>query len=319
MSLPKSIRLADYAPPPFLISDVDLDISLDDDHAAVRARLSIKRNPMWPPPTRRSGSTARTWRCSGSASARALTPGEFVLDGNALIVEPVPDAFILETESRIEPQNNTRLMGLYASKTGYFTQCEAEGFHTYLLPRSSRRDVALHDDDPCRKAALPGAAVRQPCRRRRRRRRPALGSVARPVSPKPCYLFALVAARLDEISDRFVTRSGKTATLQIFVQPGKREQGTFAMACLKKAMRWDEEVFGLELDLDQYTIVAVDDFNMGAMENKGLNIFNSKYVLANPQVATDADYMGIDRVVAHEYFHNWTGNRVPAVTGFNCR
>jgi aminopeptidase N len=127
---------------------------------------------------------------------------------------------------------------------------------------------------------------------------------------KPCYLFAMVAAKLDVLEDRFVTRSGKTALLQVYVEPGKLDQAGFAMQCLKRAMRWDEERFGLELDLDRFMIVAVGDFNMGAMENKGLNIFNTKFVLARADTATDLDFMMIDRVVAHEYFHNWTGNRV---------
>jgi len=128
--------------------------------------------------------------------------------------------------------------------------------------------------------------------------------------PKPCYLFAMVAAKLDRLDDSFVTRSGRRVRLAIHVDPGKVDQCGFAMQALKRAMRWDEEVFGLEVDLDQYAIVAVGDFNMGAMENKGLNVFNTKYVLARPDTATDADYLGIDRVIAHEYFHNWTGNRV---------
>src|SRR5687767_4640180 len=128
--------------------------------------------------------------------------------------------------------------------------------------------------------------------------------------PKPSYLFAMVAAKLDVLEDTFVTRSGKTARLAIYVEPGKLDQAGFAMQALKKSMKWDEDVFGLELDLDQYMIVAVGDFNMGAMENKGLNIFNTKYILARPDTATDVDYQNIDRVVAHEYFHNWTGNRV---------
>jgi aminopeptidase N len=128
--------------------------------------------------------------------------------------------------------------------------------------------------------------------------------------PKPSYLFAVVAARLDELAEVYVTRSGKRAKLSVFVEPGKLDQAGFAMQALKRAMKWDEDVFGLELDLDQYMIVAVGDFNMGAMENKGLNIFNTKYVLARPDTATDLDYQNIDRVVAHEYFHNWTGNRV---------
>jgi len=312
MSPPKNIRLADYTPPPFLIADVDLDVSLYADHAAVRARLSVRRNPkaaMAGAPLRLDGEDLTLQAVS--LDGRVLVPGDYRLDEGALIIAGVPDAFTLETLSRIEPQNNTRLMGLYRSKTGFFTQCEAEGFRriTWFLDRPdvmSRYTATIHAD----KALCPvllsngnlvAAGDDGDGRHWARWHDP---------FPKPCYLFALVAARLDELTDSFVTRSGKRAALHIFVEPGKRDECTFAMACLKSAMRWDEEVFGLELDLDQYTIVAVDDFNMGAMENKGLNIFNTKYILARPEIATDFDYMNIDRVVAHEYFHNWTGNRV---------
>jgi aminopeptidase N len=238
-------------------------------------------------------------------------PGRYKLDDKSLTLLFMPEAFMLETVARIEPHKNTNLMGLYASKDGLFTQCEPEGFRriTYFIDRPdvmSRYATTIHAD---------------------RARYPHLLSNGNPVDsgdeahgrhwvkwvdpfPKPSYLFAMVAGKLDVLRDTFTTKSGKKAQLAIFVEPGKLDQTDFAMHALKKSMKWDEDVFGLELDLDHYMIVAVSDFNMGAMENKGLNLFNTKYVLARPDTATDGDFMGVDRVVAHEYFHNWTGNRV---------
>ncbi len=246
---------------------------------------------------------------------QSLPSGAYEVDLERLTVHEVPERFTLTTVCRILPQQNTKLMGLYASKDGYFTQCEAEGFRrlTYFLDRPdvmARYTTTIHAD----RAAFPillsngnlvasGADEGQPGHSRHWAR-------WEDPFPKPSYLFAMVAGNLDKLEDTFVTRSGRPVRLQIFVEPGKLDQCGFAMEALKKSMRWDERVFGLELDLNQYMIVAVGDFNMGAMENKGLNIFNTKYVLARPDTATDSDFMFIDRVVAHEYFHNWTGNRV---------
>jgi len=230
-------------------------------------------------------------------------------------VHEVPARFTLSTVCRIRPQQNSKLMGLFASKDGYFTQCEAEGFRriTYFLDRPdvmSRYTTTIRADRESFPVLLSngnlvgsGADDEQAGRARHWVR-------WEDPFPKPSYLFAMVAGKLDKLEDSFVTRSGRKVALQIYVEPGKLDQSGFAMEALKKSMRWDERVFGLELDLDQYMIVAVGDFNMGAMENKGLNIFNTKYVLARPDTATDSDFMFIDRVVAHEYFHNWTGNRV---------
>jgi aminopeptidase N len=212
---------------------------------------------------------------------------------------------------RFDPWKNTRLEGFYASKDGLFTQCEAEGFRciTYFPDRPDVMAVysvtlhAPHEEFPILLAN--GNLVEYAAEDGGRHR-----ATWKDPFPKPCYLFAMVAAKLDLLEDHFVTRSGKNALLQVYVEPGKLDQAGFAMQCLKRAMRWDEQRFGLELDLDRFMIVAVGDFNMGAMENKGLNIFNTKYVLARADTATDHDFMMIDRVVAHEYFHNWTGNRV---------
>ncbi len=310
--VPTAIYLRDYAPPAFLVRTVALDVALHEEHAEVRARLALARNPA-------AGDRAAPLVLDGdelelvsvALDGRPLAGADYTLDPERLTLRRVPDAFALETVVRIAPRRNTKLMGLYASKDGYFTQCEAEGFRriTFFPDRPdvmARYTVTIRAD---------------------RARCPVLLSNGNLVAsgadgagrhwarwedpfPKPSYLFALVAARLDVLEDRFVTRSGRRARLAIYVEPGKLDQCAFAMQALKKAMKWDEDTFGLELDLDQYAIVAVGDFNMGAMENKGLNIFNTKYVLARPDIATDTDFLNIDRVVAHEYFHNWTGNRV---------
>jgi aminopeptidase N len=227
-----------------------------------------------------------------------------------LTIRNVPDAFTLETVTRIVPQKNTKLEGLYATQCGFVTQCEAQGFRriTWFLDRPDN------------------LAVYTVTVRADRSKHPVLLSNGNRIDagaagdrhwatfedpfPKPSYLFALVAADLEFIEERMQSRSGKDKTLQIYVERGKLDQAAWSMDCLKRAIRWDERRFGLELDLDEYKIVAVGDFNSGAMENKGLNIFNTKYILARPDTATDTDYLNIDRVVAHEYFHNWTGDRV---------
>jgi aminopeptidase N len=303
---PKTIHLKDYTPPAFLICDVELDVDIREDHARVTAKLQVKRN-------------------AGSRGPLVLDGDELqlvsvTLDGKAprhdvaadrLTVHDVPDAFALETVTRIVPQKNTKLEGLYATQHGFVTQCEAEGFRriTWFVDRPdnmARFVVTVRAD----KARFPVLLSNGNC----------TGAGDEPGNrhwsrfddpfPKPSYLFALVAANLEELKDEFVTRSGKRAELSVYVEPGKFDQSAWAMDCLKRALKWDEERFGLELDLEQYKIVAVGDFNSGAMENKGLNIFNTRFVLARPDTATDADYQAIDAVVAHEYFHNWTGDRV---------
>jgi aminopeptidase N len=309
---PTTIYLADYAPPAFLIDSMDLDIDVRDDHAIVRARMAVRRNLAANDPEAPLVLDGDALQLESVAlDGVPLGPGRYKLDEKSLTLLFMPESFVLETAVRIEPHENTKLMGLFASKDGLFTQCEPEGFRriTYFIDRPdvmSRYSTTIHAD---------------------RARYPHLLSNGNPAEsgdeahgrhwvkwvdpfPKPSYLFAMVAAKLDVLRDSFTTKSGKQAQLAIFVEPGKLDQAGFAMQALKKSMKWDEDVFGLELDLDHYMIVAVGDFNMGAMENKGLNIFNTKYVLARQDTATDGDYMGVDRVVAHEYFHNWTGNRV---------
>ena len=235
----------------------------------------------------------------------------FLATDSTLTVDALPDQCTLQTVVRIQPDRNTRLSGLYRSRDGYFTQCEAQGFRriTWFLDRPdvmSIYTVTLHADQATFPVLLAnGNPVDSGDEADGRH-------WAKWEDPfkKPAYLFAIVAGKLDVLRDSFKTASGRSVQLAIYVEPGKLDQCPHAMAALQKSMQWDEERFGLECDLDHYMIVAVGDFNMGAMENKGLNIFNTKYVLARPDVATDVDFENIDRVVAHEYFHNWTGNRV---------
>src|SRR5512134_1385487 len=302
---PKTIHLKDYTPPAFLVTHVELDVDIREDHARVRAKLQVRRNHGSGPLVLDGDELELV-----SVSLDGRTPRHEVA-ADQLTVHDAPDAFTLETVTRIVPQKNTKLEGLYATQHGFVTQCEAEGFRriTWFVDRPdnmARYVVTVHAD----RAKLPVllsngnlvASGDEPGGRHWARFDDPF--------PKPSYLFALVAADLELLEDTFTTRSGKTAKLGVYVEPGKLDQAGWAMDCLKRAMKWDEERFGLELDLDQYKIVAVGDFNSGAMENKGLNIFNTKYVLARPDTATDADYQAIDSVVAHEYFHNWTGDRV---------
>jgi aminopeptidase N len=298
---PKAIYLKDYAPPAFRVDSIDLDVDIRDDHALVRAKLEIRRNG--PGPLVLDGDELEL--VSVALNGKPLKADQYKLSSERLTLAETPDAFALETVTRIVPQKNTKLEGLYATKNGFVTQCEAEGFRriTWFIDRPdvmARYTTTIHAD---------------------RRKYPVLLSNGNLVSsgqdeerhwarfkdpfPKPCYLFAMVAADLEVLRDEY-----KSKQLFVYVERGKLDQAGWAMDCLKRAMRWDERRFGLELDLDQYKIVAVGDFNSGAMENKGLNIFNTRYVLARADTATDVDYLNIDRVVAHEYCHNWTGNRV---------
>ena len=304
---PQTVYLKDYTPPTFLVDTVDLDFVIETGGTTVTATLAMRRNP---------AGTARSLVLDGEEleTLSVAVDGRkvpFLATDNTLTIADVPDAFTLQTVVRIQPETNTRLSGLYRSKDGYFTQCEAQGFRriSWFLDRPdvmSTYTVTLHAD----KDKLPVLLANgNPI---------ASGDEtdgkhwARWADPfkKPAYLFAVVAGKLDVLRDSFRTASGRDVQLAIYVEPGKLDQCPHAMAALQKSMQWDEERFGLECDLDHYMIVAVGDFNMGAMENKGLNIFNTKYVLARSDVATDIDFENIDRVVAHEYFHNWTGNRV---------
>ncbi|ANI77850.1 aminopeptidase N [Sphingobium sp. EP60837] len=306
---PAIIRRQDYRPPDWLVPEIDLDFALDPARTQIRAVLSVARN----------GAHDRYLKLDGDGlvplevkvDGRPLESGEWTLDGGALIIPLTGDAHQIETLVELAPENNSKLMGLYASGGLLCTQCEAEGFRriTFFPDRPdvlSRYSVRM-EADPARFPVLlaNGDPIEQ-------------GSSAdgrhwarwTDPFPKPCYLFALVAGDLACNADSFVTMSGREVKLGIWVKEADLPRTGHAMEALKNSMAWDERVYGREYDLDVFNIVAVADFNFGAMENKGLNIFNSRYILADPETATDIDYDGVEGVVAHEYFHNWSGNRV---------
>ena len=308
---PETIYLKDYKPPVYRIAAVDLHFDLADDGAVVRSRLecSLSDSGQSSPPLVLNGREFEL--ISLAIDGRALGENEYKRDAETLTIEKVPSSFSLEVVTRLRPHENTSLEGLYCSSGNFCTQCEAQGFRkiTYFADRpdvmARYTTTIVADRDKCPVLLANGNPVESgelPDNRH-------FAKWEDPF-PKPCYLFALVAGDLACIEDEFVTCSGRTVSLRIYVQHHNRDKCGHAMASLKKAMRWDEKVFGLEYDLDQYMIVAVDDFNMGALENMGLNVFNSKYVLASSDTATDDDYEWIESVIAHEYFHNWTGNRV---------
>ena len=308
-SAPRAIRLADYQPPAFLIDTVDLAFDLDLSATIVRSRLAVRRNPAGPGGALRLDGE-RMELLGVTLDGTALGANRYTLSPTALEIADMPDAFTLEIETRISPRDNTELSGLYLSGGNFFTQCEAEGFRriTYFPDRPDvmarftttlRADpatcpVLLSNGNPDGQGEADGRAW------------------VRWVDPhpKPAYLFAVVAGDLVAVRDHFTTASGRLVDLAIYVRRGDEDRCDHAMRALKTSMTWDEQVFGLEYDLDVFNIAAVSDFNMGAMENKGLNVFNTKYVLARPETATDSDYQGIESVIAHEYFHNWTGNRI---------
>ncbi|RME64735.1 MAG: aminopeptidase N [Alphaproteobacteria bacterium] len=306
---PQATYLKDYRPPDFLIDTVDLDFRLDAQATRVKSRLVLRRNGAHDRPLTLHGVDLTL--IALARDGKALTPRDYDLDADGLTIARVPDAFTLDIETEIAPARNTQLSGLYVSGGNFCTQCEAEGFRriTYFLDRPdvmARFRVRLEAD----KARYPvllsngnpdGAGDLADGRHWARWHDP---------HPKPAYLFALVAGELVTVRDHFTTMTGRPVELAIHVAARDIDKCGHAMESLKRAMRWDEEQFGLAYDLDVYNIVAVSDFNMGAMENKGLNIFNTRYVLAKPETATDADYDGVESVIAHEYFHNWTGNRV---------
>ncbi len=309
---PQTIYLKDYQPPVFLIKQADLHFYLEADKTRVRSILSVCRNPQ-------SKSAVTDIRLDGeeltligvSLDGQLLDSDAYHLDESSLTLSCVPDEFTLEIEVALCPEKNTALEGLYKSGVMYCTQCEAEGFRkiTYFLDRpdvmtrfsttitasKSLYPVLLSNGNLICTEQLDGDLHRV---------------CWRDPFPKPSYLFALVAGDLRAIEDSYTTASGRVVKLCIYVEPENIDKCDHAMGSLKRAMAWDEEHYGREYDLDIYMIVAVNDFNMGAMENKGLNIFNSKYVLARPDTATDTDFQGIEAVIAHEYFHNWTGNRI---------
>jgi aminopeptidase N len=309
---PRPVRLKDYRPPDWLIDAVDLDVSLDATATTVRAKLKLKPNTAGPPaPLILDGEELKLR--SLTLDGKPLPDGSFLAAPEQLtITQPPNRPFELDIETVVDPAANSRLMGLYRAGTTYCTQCEAEGFRriTYFLDRpdvmavyttrieadKSEAPVLLANGNLVAHGDVPGTNRHF--------------AVWHDPFKKPCYLFALVGGNLARVTDSFTTMSGRQVALHIYVEPGKEERSLYAMDSLKRAMRWDEEVFGREYDLDIFMIVAVSAFNMGAMENKGLNVFNDKYVLASPATATDSDFAHIEAVIAHEYFHNWTGNRI---------
>jgi aminopeptidase N len=310
---PQPVRLADYRPPDFLIDTVDLAFDLGDAETRVKSRLRLRRNPAAKDraaPLRLDGDTLELVALALDGQVLGKNRWRPTPEGG-LELPDVPDDFTLDLETRVLPERNTALSGLYMSGGNFCTQCEPEGFRriTYFIDRPDvmARYTTTVTADKTRFPILlsngnrAGAGEAGDGRHWARWVDP---------HPKPSYLFALVAGDLIAVRDRFTTRSGKSVALAIWVRSGDEDKCGHAMASLKKAMRWDEDVYGLEYDLDVFNIVAVSDFNMGAMENKGLNIFNTRYVLAKPETATDTDFQNIEAVIAHEYFHNWTGNRV---------
>jgi aminopeptidase N len=309
---PRETRLADYRPPEFLVDTVDLAFDLDPAATHVRSRLAVRRNPA-------SADADAALALNGEVltlvritlNGEELGANRYFLEEGRLLIPDVPDTATLEITTRIAPKDNTELSGLYTSNGSFFTQCEAEGFRriTYFPDRPdvmARFTTTITADAAAVPVMLSNgnpSAIKDAGSGRHR-------ITWTDPHPKPCYLFALVAGDLVAVKDHFVTRSGRRVELGIWVRRGDQDRCAHAMHSLKTAMKWDEDTFGLEYDLDVFNIAAVSDFNMGAMENKGLNVFNTRYVLAKPETATDGDYQGIETVIAHEYFHNWTGNRV---------
>jgi len=304
------IRREEYHPPPFLVDDVDLDVTLGDEETLVVARLAIRRNPdaEATPDCRLDGEDLELRRLAIDGLEPRIDG--YAQDERGLLLRAVPDSFVLETEVAIRPQENTALEGLYRSGGLFCTQCEAEGFRRITF-HCDRPDVLSRYATTIRADRKRYPVLLANGNRTGEGEEEGLGWVRwEDPFPKPSYLFALVAGDLACHAGTFTTRSGREVRCEIWVEPRDLDRCKHALDSLIKAMRWDEERFGREYDLDVYMVVAVSDFNMGAMENKGLNIFNAKYVLASPETATDDDYEAIEGVIAHEYFHNWTGNRV---------
>ncbi|MEI2418045.1 aminopeptidase N [Orrella sp. JC864] len=307
---PVTIARGDYRPYPYEIPRIELEFDLDPDSTKVLARLQVRRkNPDDAAPLVLQGEDLEL--VSVAVDGRALAQGEYTLSGGELRIGGLADSAQVEIASLCHPARNASLMGLYVSGGAFFTQCEAEGFRRIawfadrpdvmsryrvtLRAQRSAYPLLLSNGNLVAERELPGARHE---------------AVWEDPHPKPCYLFALVAGDLPCRERRLRTRSGREVLLQVYSDPGSEDQTGWALESLERALRWDEERFGLELDLDRFMVVAARDFNMGAMENKGLNIFNAAYVLADPDTATDANYLAIEAVIGHEYFHNWTGNRV---------
>jgi len=308
----RPVRLQDYRPPDWLVDKVDLDVSLHPDATRVRSVLTLRPNPAATHPAPLildgDGLMLKGLSIDGqpvAADAYAATPDKLTIS------QPPQGVFRLEVETTVDPSANTQLMGLYRSNGVYCTQCEAEGFRriTYFPDRPDVMAVYTTRIEADKSEATillsNGNLVNSGDLGNGRH-----FAVWQDPFPKPSYLFALVGGALACVEDTFTTMSGRKVALKIYVEPGKEARCGYAMDSLRRSMRWDEQAFGREYDLDIFMVVAVSDFNMGAMENKGLNIFNDKYVLASAETATDSDFASIEGIIAHEYFHNWTGNRI---------
>jgi len=305
---PQPIQLSEYRPPAFLIDETHLAFDLAPNATRVTATLKVRRNGDHAEPLVLNGERLKP--VSVAVDGRVLAEAERSIDAEFLTIPGVPDSFTLVTEVEIDPEANKALDGLYMSGGRFCTQCEAEGFRkiTWFPDRPdvlSRFTVRVEADRAFHRLLSNGNLMESGVLPNNRHY-----AVWNDPFPKPCYLFALVAGELDELADHLITMSGRRVELKIYVDPGMSARSAYAMDALKRSMKWDEEAFGREYDLDLFMIVAVRDFNFGAMENKGLNIFNSSLLLADPATATDLDYERIESVVAHEYFHNWTGDRI---------
>lgn len=300
-------RLCDYTPPAYLISTIDLTFELDPSQTRVTAKSVVRRQTEQATPLVLVGQHLKLVELSVNGTPWT----DYHLDPERLTVNGVPAEFELRIVTEIAPKDNFALEGLYLSNGAYCTQCEAEGFRrityyldrpdvmavftTHIIANADEYPFLLSNGNSLGRVTLPDGRSRH--------------SWHDPF-PKPCYLFALVAGQFDEVTDSYVTVSGREVALKFYVDPGHAHLAQFAVQALQRAMAFDEAVYGREYDLDIYMVVAVDFFNMGAMENKGLNVFNSKYVLADNSTATDTDFFNVESIIAHEYFHNWTGNRV---------
>ncbi|KQP75076.1 aminopeptidase [Methylobacterium sp. Leaf113] len=309
---PIPIRLEDYRPSDYLIGTVALDVALHPSATTVRAELTLHPNPAGRPGAPLVLDGEDLTLVGLALDGQPLPPEAYSLTPSSLtLVHPPAGPFTLSIATRVDPTANTKLMGLYRSNGVYCTQCEADGFRriTYFLDRpdvmavyttriEADRDeapVLLGNGNPVERGeAGPGRHF----------------AIWHDPHPKPAYLFALVGGRLDLVRRPFTTSEGRIVELAVYVEPGKADRADYALDAVARSMAWDETAFGRAYDLDVFNVVAVSDFNMGAMENKGLNIFNDRYVLASPETATDADYAAIEAIIAHEYFHNWTGNRI---------
>ena len=309
---PPLIRLEEYRPSDYLIDRVDLDIRLDPHATRIDATLALRPNPAVEAgaPLNLDGDDLRL--VSAALDGAALAAEAYTATPAGLsLFNPPRRPFTLRLVTEVDPTANTKLMGLYRSNGVYCTQCEADGFRriTYFLDRPDVMAVYTTRIEADRAEAPillgngnlvetgPVGADRH-------------FAVWHDPHPKPAYLFALVGGRLGKVETQFTTREGRAVACAVYVEPGKESRADYALDAVIRSMAWDETAFGRTYDLDVFNVVAVSDFNMGAMENKGLNIFNDKYVLASPETATDGDYAAIEAIIAHEYFHNWSGNRV---------